>query len=414
MTVFRRMLLLSAMLPSLLVASGGGSPYSSLGLGDLRYLGGTAAAGMANTGIALLRPRSINALNPAGWARIERTRLDVGFLYEGYRTSDPNGRVFQSWGNFNGVLFAIPISESQGLAVAGGFLPFSTMNYNIESPTSLFGSTAKVRYFGDGGTSVGTIGFSYDLLKSLHFGARFNYVFGTAGQNTIIEFSDNHELAGGSIRKTTGAYGADFTFGAIFDDIPSIIPIEALKNASLGVVLTTPTTLNLSYESYYSYAQLKDTTAGVSASMDMPLAFGVGVSLPLGTRSFVAADYYMQPWSKSSPLLPSSPFSDLSRVSIGVERIASVDPTASYSERTELRGGAFYSTLYETVKGSTTHELGVSGGVGLPISTGTLLRLSAEYALRSSANGDLPKDSVFRIGLMLSASEKWFDRPEER
>jgi len=406
--------LLSAFLPLISFSTGGGSPYSRLGLGDLRYFGGTAAIGMANTGIAIVRPNEISALNPAAWAGIHRTRFDAGFLYEGFRTEDRQESVFQSSGNFSGLLFAIPVAPSQGLTVAGGFLPYSTTNYNIETAVSLFSTPAVSHYYGDGGTSIATIGFSYDLTSDFHIGSRFNYIFGTLGFNTSLSFPQTDEFFGGTARKEISTYGVNFTFGAVVDSLGKLLSLKLLKSASIGFIITTPSKLNLSSVTYYTYAQKKDTSATTSSNVDLPFSLGIGIALPVAQRTLLAADLFTQPWSKSKPLSSSSPFENLHRIALGIEHSPSMEPGAPYFDRSEFRAGIFYSTLYETINGNSLREYGLSGGIGLPLSSGTMMRISLEYARRAPEGEDLTNDRIIRLAIMLSASERWFVRPEER
>ncbi|MGC8897475.1 MAG: hypothetical protein ACP5ON_04440 [Bacteroidota bacterium] len=403
----------TAFVPLISFSTGGGSPYSRLGLGDLRYFAGTAAIGMANTGIAVVHPNEISALNPAAWAGIHRTRFDVGFLYEGFQTDDQQVSVFQSSGNFSGLLFAIPVAPSQGLTVAGGFLPYSTMNYNIETSVSLFSTPAISHYYGDGGISMATIGFSYDLMSDFHIGSRFNYVFGTLGFNTSLSFPQANELFGGTARKELSTYGVNFTLGAVVDSLGKLLSMRLLRSASIGFIITTPSKLNLSRVTYYTYAQKKDTSATSSSSVDLPFSLGIGIALPIAQRTLLAADFFTQPWSKSKPLSPSSPFENLHRIALGIQRSPYIEPGAAYFDRSEFRAGIFYSTLYETVNGNSLREYGLSGGIGLPLSSGTMMRISVEYARRAPEGENLINDRIIRLGIMISASERWFVRPEE-
>src|SRR5512140_792846 len=102
-------------------AGSGGSTYSLLGLGDLRYMPGARSAGMGYTGIGLVSSLYINPTAPATWSRITHTRVDASMLYEGYHTSDGETSRYLASMNFAGALMAIPISPVDGIVLVTGF-----------------------------------------------------------------------------------------------------------------------------------------------------------------------------------------------------------------------------------------------------------------------------------------------------
>src|SRR5512140_1931977 len=87
-TLLVRLLFLTLAIASAALAGSGGSSYSVIGIGDIRYTPGARSAGMGYTGIGLISPNALNPFAPATWSRIVRTRFEGSALYEGFNSTD--------------------------------------------------------------------------------------------------------------------------------------------------------------------------------------------------------------------------------------------------------------------------------------------------------------------------------------
>ncbi len=171
-----RILTLTIVLAShTMLAGSGGSIYSLIGIGDLRYLPSVRAAGMGFAGYALTSPYSINTLSPATWGKIDRARVEASMLYEGFNSSNATTSRFLARGDVSGAILAFPLSTEHGIVLATGFTPYSKVDYNTYSSgsyvtpadTMLYG----LHYTGTGGISKGLIGLSYAPTHSVSVGA---------------------------------------------------------------------------------------------------------------------------------------------------------------------------------------------------------------------------------------------------
>lgn len=397
---------------SVVVAANGGSAYSLFGIGDLRYLPGTRSAGMGYTGIGLPGTSFINSLAPATWSRINRTRLEVGMLYEGFRTTDGDKSLYLANADFSGALLAIPISPKEGIVFVAGFTPYSNINYNFFTQDSAQGIQYTLNQTGVGGIGRGMAGLSYAPAPDLSFGASFNYLFGTIDKSLKLTPADPATYAGGTITESTTLNGITVSFGGLFQGFGRIA--EALTPLSAGFVVSTQGNLKTEQQHTYQFTSERDSSAKTRGRLTVPVAYGVGLAWQFGERYLAAADYYAQPWGDVNLNgIHAADVRNSSRFGIGVEQLPSRDLTATWGERLSYRLGFFLHATYYRINDEPINEWGVTGGLALPVTGETRLNVSLEYGSRGTTSAGLVKDNFFRASLSLNISELWFVRYEE-
>ena len=399
-------------------AADGGSTYSMLGLGDIRYMPGARSAGMGYTGIALPGSQFINPTAPATWARITRVRLDASVLYEGFSSTDGRVSRYLSETGFSGALMAIPISPLDGIVLVTGFTPYSNVSFDLAtSGTYQNGSDEleySLRHTGKGGLGQGLLGLSYSPLDRLSLGASINYVFGTINKNTAITFTSS-SLSAGSSKETNNIRGVLANVGALYSAFGG-----ALKPLTIGATITTPGIFNSTRQVSYIYSGGGQISAGYdtllpqSGQIKIPIALGFGLAWDVNERLVFAADYRMQAWG-SSEFYGEAPLGirNSSMAGIGFEMSPSRDPSASFGNHIAFRAGFVYNATYYQIKGIPIDEWSGTAGLSLPISGDTKLNIAAEYGVRGKVSSSLVKDKVFRLTMSLTLGEMWFVRPEE-
>lgn len=393
-------------------AADGGSSYSLFGIGDLRYMPGTRSAGMGYTGIGLPGANFINALAPATWTRINRTRLEVGMLYEGFNTSDGNKSIYLANADFSGALLAIPIAPQHGVVFVAGFTPYSNINYNFFSQDSAAGVRYTLNQTGTGGIGRGLAGLSYAPAQDISFGASFNYLFGTIDKSMTFSPADPTTYAGGTTTESTTLKGITVSFGGLFQGFGRIT--ESLNPLSLGFVVTSRGNLKTERQNTYQFSSERDSSEKVKGRLTIPAAYGIGLAYQLGERYLFAADYYAQPWGNANLNgINASDVRNSSRFGVGVEQLPSRETIAAWTERVSYRLGFYYHATYYRINGEPISEWGITGGVALPITGETRINVSLEYGSRGTTSGGLVKDNFFRASLSLNISELWFVRYEE-
>jgi hypothetical protein len=396
-------------------ASTGGSSYSLFGIGDIRYLPNARSAGMGYTGLGLPGANTINSMQPAAWARINRVRLDAGLLYEGFKSSDVNRSVYLANSDFNGALLAIPVSTEHGIVSVLGFTPYSNVNYDLFVEGKQDSINYQINHAGSGGISRGVVGLSYSPLPDLAVGASLNYLFGSIDNVRIFSPSNGPgggaNYAGGVSTTTMTLHGLTVSVGGQFTGFGNIS--QSLSPFSFGFVVTTRGNLKTERETTYDFLTERDTIAAARERLTIPVAYGFGLAYQPSDRYLLAADYYAQQWGNASfngvdlPEIRNS-----FRVGIGAERLPERDAT-KWLARLVYRVGFYYHSTYYNISNEPINEWGVTGGLAIPLFGDARLNTAFEYGNRGTRTSGLVKDRFFRMTLSVTLSEPWFQRYEE-
>lgn len=403
-------------------AGSGGSTYSLLGLGDLRYTPGARSIGMGYAGLSLGSSQYINGMSPATWTLIDRTRLEGEALYEGFNSTDGTVSRYLARLDFHGALLAVPVSTEKGIVIVGGFTPYSDVNYDTYTSSTAPGKpdpitgipdtlNYQIHQSGSGGITRAQLGISWAPFETMALGASFNYLFGTVN-NQVQQISQSTGTTGGTFTGIQTFSGIDFTAGVVFTGFGAIS--EALRPVSLGAVVTTRTNLHTTMQTTYEYLAERDTSESTYGRTSIPFSFGVGLGLKASPRWTLGADYMMQPWSTAdfNGATPTD-IRNSSRFSVGVERAESHELIASWLERIAYRLGFTYNESYYAPNGKGINEWGVTGGLALPFSGDSHINIALEYGRRGATGSNLVKDKIIRMTISLNISDVWFTRYEE-
>lgn len=275
------------------ISIAGGSIYSRFGLGTLRFSTVDKTAGLGGLGIALFDPIYINRYNPALWSELARVRISGGYLYEGTAMQDKVKNTFLTSGNFDGVLFAIPLWKRHGLTFATGVMPFSTVNYSIKKDSVLENRYFSQSYKGEGGISSFILGFSFRPFNKLSFGVRGEYYFGTIVNLWEADFGSS-EFFFSSIRRERNYGGFGFTLGLAYG-------LGIGKNSlTVGFVFSSPVNLKGLTTVEYSVPVVGSSTVSEvnELTSQLPYRAGFGFSYFIGDRVQFSSDVYYQNWEK--------------------------------------------------------------------------------------------------------------------
>ena len=412
------------------LAGSGGSTYSLLGLGDIRYAPGARAEGMGDAGLALLGAQYIDGLSPATWSRIDRVRLEGSAFYEGFSSTDGATSRYLARMDFHGALMAIPMSRASGIVMVMGFLPYSEVNYDtytsavvpseeVDPVTGVHDSLGYlIHQTGTGGITRGEVGLSWAPVKDLSIGASFNYLFGTIN-HSATQLPQTTGASGATFTDKTSLSGVDFTLGAVFTGLGSIT--SALRSFSIGGIVTTRTNLHTSRITTYDFpgpsaVDVRDTSAETIGRIGIPLAYGAGIGFQPDSRWTIAADYSAQPWAQAD-FYGASPYGIRNswRFGIGAERAGSTEMSARAFERWSYRLGFTYAATYYAVNGQKINEWGITGGVALPLTGESRVNAALTYGGRGTIAGSLVKDKIWRLTVSLHISDvfPWFVQTEE-
>ena len=394
----------------------GGSIYSRYGFGDLIRYGDSRTYTMAGTGIALIDDGFINGLNPAGMARIKNTRFSAGFEYNNFLSKDETGSSVYSTGGFQGLAFAFPISVENGVVMSAEFSPYSKVSYGITSSLydPLTQSLQNKTYYGSGGLSSIGLGISASPWTTLHIGARLNYMYGSTRQYQTISF-DSTYLTSSTFDRNTYYSGFTFTLGAIYEGMADLLNVPALRSFSLGLSLTTASTLDADLQRTYPESSYLsgDSVVTENGTAGIPLSLGFGLSYVYQNHYRFLGDIVAENWGNviyfgSHPV----ELRNSLRTSLGFEAFPSKDAD-SFLRRIIYRAGLAYNSTYYQFNGVGINEFLLSGGLGFPMGPESQLNIGLQVGVRGSTDNHLQKDTIIRLSIAVSASEIWFLRFEE-
>jgi hypothetical protein len=411
-----RILALTIVLASQTVLAGsGGSIYSFLGIGDLRYMPNVRAVGMGYAGLALTSPYTINTLSPATWGKIDLPRVEGSMLYEGFRSSNATTSRYLARADVSGALLAYPISSAQSMVLAFGFTPYSKVDYDTYSSGSYITPEDtmlySLRYVGTGGNSKGLLGLSYAPTPSITLGASLNYLFGTVERSTTMTPHLSTYYAGTQDEENT-MNGPTVTVAVLLDSLGDVASF--LRPFSFGFTATSRATLTTTHRFTYTFTDQTDTSSEDTNIMTIPASFGVGIACHPSDRWILALDYNQQAWAtmETREGTPSD-IRDSWMIGAGVERLPAREAGVPLLDRLAYRLGFTYQSTYYSPGGYGINFWSVTGGLGVPVSTDARLNLAIEYGSRGTTANGLIKDNILRFSASLSISEKWFQRSEE-
>ncbi|MGD1044639.1 MAG: hypothetical protein ABR936_04815 [Bacteroidota bacterium] len=394
----------------------GGSSFSRYGFGDILRYGDSRTYAMSGTGIAFIDDGFINGLNPAGLARISFTRFSAGFEYNNFLSKDETGSSFYSTGGFQGLSFAFPILKDDGIIMSAEFTPYSKVSYGITSSLfdTLTQSLKNTTFYGSGGLSYIGLGLSASPLTTLHVGARLNYMYGSTKQYQTTSFN-NTDLTPTTFDRTAYYSGFTFTLGTIYEGIANLLDVPALRSFTIGLTLTTATSLDADVQRTYSASSYSssDSIVTENGTAGIPLSLGFGLSYLHQNRYRFLGDLVTENWG-STKYFGSHPaeLRNSLRTSLGFEALPEKS-AETFWKRLVYRAGLAYNSTYYQINGIGINEFFVSGGLGLPMGPESQLNIGLQVGVRGSTDNLLQKDTIVRLSVAVSASEIWFLKFDE-
>ncbi|HZV13063.1 MAG TPA: hypothetical protein VFA55_07590 [Candidatus Kapabacteria bacterium] len=388
------------------LAQAGGSDYSLFGIGDIMFSPNTRSQGMGNVMAPLWSTFSIIPDNPASWSALQTTKIQGTFQYEGISTLQNSSNAYISTSSIGGAAIAIPLYTPSGITLALGFSPVSEVQYNVSFPTEQTQDTAttyNTQYQGQGGLSKFFIGSSCAPFSWLSLGGALEYNFGSITKTSEALFSTNgltNGYANTTIYDRTAPDGFDGRFSAM----------AAFNNFTLSGIVRLPATLKTQYQetTVSSVGGVGDTATTIYYNQTLPLSYTIGAAYQV-KDILIAGDYIAEDWNSFlvNGVHPDQ-IQSSNTISLGIERIGSVSPSASGLERWSLRLGGYYSKTYYVINGTPINEIFTTAGVGFPLGLAGYMDAALQYGTLGTTSNGLVKENIFRLNMTFIMSEKWF------
>lgn len=174
---------------------------------------------MGGIGVGTVGFSTINPVNPASFASLRLTTLDITGFGE-FRSQKGNGNTNSLFnGGFHN--FGLGFKTNKPLSIVLGLRPISSVGYNISLPDTITLDTTSqphtVNYSGSGGLNQFYLGFGFSLFRKLRIGASLPITFGTINYRWETEFEDV-SVRPVTIRERTTLIGVTPTFGVQYED----------------------------------------------------------------------------------------------------------------------------------------------------------------------------------------------------
>lgn len=441
MTKYIKFLIIFSLTVSVLDArsqSTASSPYSRYGLGDLNP--SVLPQNMAMGGIATAINRinnysTINPLNPASYAAISLTTIDVG-LYGNFTTLNQNGQTSQRDANFRLNHFAFGIPVSRGSALSFGLMPYSEVGYNYKkiydkglgtnSPADT--NRTVYSYRGDGGLSKAYLGYGFTIARKFMFGANMSYIFGNMKQYSSAEFPDIYGALNSRDEQSYSVGGLSYDFGAQYQ-----IDLSLTRHLVFAYSATAPSRINsqkshiVSHYSFDSQGNESIATDSViniqnpKAKIQLPSVHHFGVSYQRDQKFLVGIDYTMGNWSALSIDGVNSGMKNSSTLNLGGQITPNINSINSYWSTVDYRAGVILDQTYFNVNNPTgggqtnIKSYALTFGLGMPLRSVNGLsfykiNIAAELGRRGTLTSGLVQENYFKIRLGFTLNDRWFQR----
>jgi len=405
------------------------SPYSKFGLGNLkgsilpnqRAMGGISAGVFRSSYI-----NTINMQNPASYAGINLTTLDIGMSgsFANLKTNTLSENSFNS--SLSHLAMAFPVTMKSALSV--GILPYSELGYNFSNRMTVGNSTDNNKtvdylYSGEGGLSKAYIGYGIQFGDHFRVGANAEYLFGNLIQNRSTEYVNEAGAINSRDQLKNSVSGFNFTYGAQYD-----FRLGNKTSLVLGYSGSSSSKLN-SEKSQYITIYNKDSQGNELSALDtlysvengktnlkLPLVHNFGFTLVKENKWLIGADYRTGKWSDMSIDNVNQNLKDTYGFSVGGQFTPDISAINGYFKRVEYRLGVSYDKTYIQMNNQDVKQMAVTFGLGLPLqpayarSSFYKMNVSAEIGRRGKVSNGLIQERYVNIHLGFMLNDKWFQR----
>ena len=189
-----------------------------------------------------------------------------------------------------------------------------------------------------------------------------------------------------------------------------------------GLVYGNQTEMNVSgnylLKSYYGdfndvtiFTDTIEYITDQKGSFMLPKEFGFGVSLHKQENWLIGADFKWENWESFKLFDRQDSLRNSWRVAIGGEIIPNRYSISSYFQKVSYRLGIRYGMTYLNLRDTDISEIGISFGLGLPISRSlTTLNLAVEVGRKGTTGNDLIRENYIRFTFSVNIFERWFQK----
>jgi hypothetical protein len=401
------------------------SPYSRFGVGNLQPQHFVQSKGMGGLSASLFDPNILNYANPASYAWLNRTSLDLGLYGNFLRVENATDQVNSGNASLSHLALGLPIMRNR-MGLSLGMLPYTRVQYNIEEEVINDSITGAERYSYEGNGSFNQlfIGLGY-RYKGFAIGANFAYLFGTEEDIKLVSFLD--QPGSYDTRAARALRVSDFlwNFGLGYRlDFANDLKLNIGATGQIGMdanVTRDEEWLNVVITGEESYL-VKDSILFIEqgkSTINLPPTFSGGISLHQAFRSVddpqlrFGVDFVYTIWENFTGERAGN-YANNWRIKAGGEFTPAFNETKSRIRRpVEFRAGFYYGSSPLVFDNEQLTEIGMTFGFGIPLSaknrqhSNSKLNLSFEFGRRGSP--ELIRENYLRTTVGFSLTDAfWF------
>jgi hypothetical protein len=400
--------LLSALLLFDLQAQDNNSPYSLLGIGDLKDGFLNRTSGMASTGIAYRNNRYLILNNPASLSALDNQFFAGEIGVTGKFVNYAGGPVSPTQNTSSDIIFGgfslgTKIFKHWGSAV--GLTPYSSENYEYGSVKPLgYGGDAVPSYNeGFGGINKVYWANSYEFFHHLSIGITSSYLFGSINTKNILR---DPAGSGIYISKSDNTFYSNFYFDY---GLQYYTAINKNWDVSIGLVYANPGELNTDRQiNVLNIDSIVIRNKETIGTYKIPAAYGGGLALTKNKKYTFLADYRFQNWGIQTTNTGNYSYENSQRASIGFEISKKRVAYNTAFETSFLQAGLYYNKSYVIINGKPIEDMGATVGFGVNARRSPLsLNVSLQYGIRGTTANNLIKENYAAISFIFSYRDFW-------
>jgi hypothetical protein len=399
------------------------SPYSRYGFGNikgsllpqLRAMGGISTAVYKVNGF-----NYINMQNPASYAGINLTTIDVGM--SGGLTNLSRNSISETSFNatFSHIAFAMPVTRRSALSF--GILPYSDLGYSYKNTVKIDTMSVDQRYEGEGGLSKAYLGYGYRYGDHLRIGGNVEYIFGNLLTTRSTEYLNAGAL-NSKLQNKNSVGGLSYSYGIQYDI--NLGPKTLLTFGYSGSSASKVNSNQSSFATIYDRDALgnentaKDTLSSVvsaKSNISLPLTHNFGISIQKNDKWMVGADFRMSKWSNVSINGVNQGLQNSYGASLGGQFTPDITSYNSYFKRVDYRLGVNYDKTYIQIGNQDIKQMGASIGFGFPLPNANAgytfykINFTTEVGQRGTLTNNLVKEKFINFHLGFTLNDTWFRR----
>ena len=403
------------------------APYSIYGLGALRSPVFSANQGMGYLAAPYASGVNINYSNPASYASLTRTTIELGAMLDGNHISAGGDSSYRS-GNASVDHFAValvPSSKHNAWALSLGLLPYSNVNYNyIQNFNDNSIGPYSESYIGSGSLYNAYVGGAYKV-NGFSIGANVGFIFGKLQYEKTISFPQD-SFGSYATQNITNVNIKSFSYNVGVQYQKLIYHNRDDPDARRDIYIffgaygATSLKMTAKVSTYWDRSVFSPTTS-TQTIIDtlqsqalqvgkITLPYNAGAGLMFGNERFWlwGADFKYNGWGSLNTILDNGGLVNSWQISTGGQITPKYDDR-NYLYRMQYRIGAYYGKSEITFAGSQLTQAGATLGFGFPFKSVAHINFTGDFGqLGSPGNVAVLQQTYYRFTLGIVLNDIWF------